>query len=431
MIATLEELTIHLLNRVRSVRQGLGFEDELPHHPDTPFTDVLDSMGLVEFLAIVAEDCQTTPEAIEQCVDRQFGTVAELAAALHTAGQAARTRSPTSPRTESHPESATPRTELWLTATSVRLPDLVQSAETINALLQRPAGWLERRAGIRSRRIWGMQDPLSAAVAAGRESLERAGVLTEEIGALLVTSEAPPVLAGLAAALHHRLDMRPTTVALELGGACTGFLSAVWLARSLLPQVGAVLVVAVEAPSHYLSVQPGPAGEAAALFGDAATACVLCGQPRGSGSVIVNDIMLGADGGAGRMIQVEHSEAGSVQLHLEGRALANRAVGTMAQSVRELLRREGLTLAVLQAVVAHGGNGRLPALLARQLDLPLDRVWSQTERAGNLGSASLPVAWAAHAPPPPGPIVWTAVGAGLTWATAITGKVDLTTAADA
>ena len=34
-------------------------------------------------------------------------------------------------------------------------------------------------------------------------------------GALLVTAEAPPLLVGLAAALHHRLDLRPDTVALE------------------------------------------------------------------------------------------------------------------------------------------------------------------------------------------------------------------------
>jgi 3-oxoacyl-[acyl-carrier-protein] synthase III len=73
-------------------------------------------------------------------------------------------------------------------------------------------------------------------------------------------------------------------------------------------------------------------------------------------------------------------------------------------------------------VVAHGGNGRMPALLARQLSLPPDRVWSETPRTGNLGSASVPVAWAAHAPRPRGRVAWTAVGAGLTWAAAILGR---------
>ncbi len=38
-----------------------------------------------------------------------------------------------------------------------------------------------------------------------------------------------------------------------------------------------------------------------------------------------------------------------------------------------------------------------------------------------LGSASLLVAWAARAPPQPAPVVRTAVGAGLTWSTVLTG----------
>lgn len=424
MTATPEDLTTHLVDRLCSVRRNLGMEDERPVHSGLRFAEVLDSMGLVEFLAVVAEDCGTTPEAIEQCVDRQFDTIVGLAVAMHQADigpQMTRiaNSSPSRPL-----EPSTSKKTMWLAATSVHLPKTVQSAETINLLLQRPAGWLERHAGIRCRRIWANDDPLLAAASASREALERGGVPIEEVGALLVTSEAPPLLTGLAATLHHQLGMRPTTVALEIGNACTGFLAAWWLARSLLPQVGTVLVLAMEAPSRYLSLQPGPAGEAAALFGDAAAACVLSSQPTGTESVVVNEISLGTDGGAGRFIQVRPSKTGVVEVHLEGCALANRATGTMAQTVRELLQRNEMTLEDVCAVVAHWGNGRLPAMLARLLGLPIERVWSATERTGNLGSASLPAAWAAHAPQPQRPVVWTAVGAGLTWAAAVTGKTQ-------
>ena len=59
------------------------------------------------------------------------------------------------------------------------------------------------------------------------------------------------------------------------------------------------------------------------------------------------------------------------------------------------------------------------ALLSRQLRLPPDRVWSATATTGNLGSASLPVAWQTHASHC-GPVAWVAVGAGLTWGVALT-----------
>jgi len=63
----------------------------------------------------------------------------------------------------------------------------------------------------------------------------------------------------------------------------------------------------------------------------------------------------------------------------------------------------------------------MPALLARQLNLPPERVWSETAATGNLGTASLPVAWVAHQPVEAHPVVWAAVGAGLTWGAALVG----------
>jgi 3-oxoacyl-[acyl-carrier-protein] synthase-3 len=210
-------------------------------------------------------------------------------------------------------------------------------------------------------------------------------------------------------------------MALEVGGACTGFLAALWLARSLLAQTGAVLVIALEAPSRYLDLAPGRAGEAAALFGDAAAACLVCDQSTGREAVPLRAVVLGTDGAAGPLLQVQRAPSGRIELAMDGERLAGRAVRAMAGSVRDLVQEHGREVRELDAVVAHGGNGRLPALLARQLGLSPERVWSETRRTGNLGSASLPVAWSAHEPPTTGPVAWVAVGAGLTYAAALTG----------
>jgi 3-oxoacyl-[acyl-carrier-protein] synthase-3 len=309
-----------------------------------------------------------------------------------------------------------------LAATAVRLPRSVQEAASINTALGRPAGWLEEHAGIRSRRVWHDEDPLAAAAGAGRDCLNRAGVLAEEVEALLVTAEAPPLLVGLAAALHHWLELRPQTAALEIGGACMGFLAALRVAQPLLPRAGAVLVIAVECPSHFLHLEPGPAGEAAALFGDGAAACVLCAQPPGPEATPVADVQLGYDGSAAALVRVERPAGATPAIHLDGIALAGRAVRALAEVIADCTRRHGLTPADLGAVVVHGGNGRLPALLARRLRLPPERVRSETAHGGNLGAASLPVAWAARPQSGQGPAVWAAVGAGLTWGATFLGR---------
>jgi 3-oxoacyl-[acyl-carrier-protein] synthase III len=424
--ARLEGLTRRLLDRVNLVCRDLGRPAPVTADPQTRFADLLDSMGLVEFLLIVARDYGTTPEAIEECVGREFGTVAELAADMVVAGLAGPAAAPRKSSVDPTPAAAGAVTSArhrpcWLGATAVRLPEAVQPASTINALLERPPGWLERHAGITGRRSWQGQDALAAAADAGQECLQRSGVVMEKVGALLATSEAPPLLAGLAAALHHRLGLRPTSPALEIGGACTGFLAALWLARRLLPSTGAILIVSVEAPTQHLPLRPGAAGEAAALFGDAAAACLVSDQPLGQDFVSVAEILFGVEGAAGPLIQIEHAPGQGVDLRLDGQPLARRAVRTMAQVVRDLARDKGVALGDLAAVVAHGGNGRMPALLARQLQLPPERVWSETARLGNLGSASLPVAWAAHEVIANAPVAWTAVGAGLTWGAALTG----------
>jgi 3-oxoacyl-[acyl-carrier-protein] synthase III len=129
--------------------------------------------------------------------------------------------------------------------------------------------------------------------------------------------------------------------------------------------------------------------------------------------------VLGTNGAAGSLLRVEYEASRGAALHMDGPPLAQRAVRAMADAVRQMSARHGLNVEQLAAVVAHGGNGRMPALLARRLALPVERVWSETARTGNLGSASLPVAWASHDGPIRSPVMWTAVGAGLQWGAAL------------
>src|SRR5262249_56284725 len=97
-------------------------------------------------------------------------------------------------------------------------------------------------------------------------------------------------------------------------------------------------------------------------------------------------------------------------------------VRTLADAVRDLAGRHGLAPDDLAAVVVHGGNGRLPALVAKALGVGGERVWSETARTGNLGSASIPVAWAAREAPA-GPVAFAAAGAGLQWGSALLAPV--------
>src|SRR5207302_8993925 len=119
--------------------------------------------------------------------------------------------------------------------------------------------------------------------------------------------------------------------------------------------------------------------------GDGTAACLLTATPIGATSHPIGQVLLGTDGSAGALLQGKVTKSGHVEVTMDGPALAGRAVRTMAHAVTEMTNRNGMKLADLAAVVAHGGNGRMPALLARTLGLAPETVWSLTATTGNPG----------------------------------------------
>src|SRR5437660_4665967 len=125
---TRNDLTEYLLTRLAAVQRNLGIEPASANAANARFADVIDSMGMVEFLAVVAEDCATTPEEIDKSVGRQFGTVAELAAALHTMGILPRGQSQAASFPVKTPAVKRGTATAWLSSTAVRLPDAIEPA---------------------------------------------------------------------------------------------------------------------------------------------------------------------------------------------------------------------------------------------------------------------------------------------------------------
>src|SRR5262245_54172506 len=72
----------HVLTRLREVQGRLGITPLAAENGNALLADLLDSMGLVELLAILANDRGIRPEDIENAAGQRFTTVAALAVAL-------------------------------------------------------------------------------------------------------------------------------------------------------------------------------------------------------------------------------------------------------------------------------------------------------------------------------------------------------------
>jgi 3-oxoacyl-[acyl-carrier-protein] synthase-3 len=106
-------------------------------------------------------------------------------------------------------------------------------------------------------------------------------------------------------------------------------------------------------------------------------------------------------------------------MKMEGREVFKSAVRSMSQACDVALKRAGMTTEDVDLLVPHQANIRIIEATAKYAGLPLDKVFINVDRYGNMSSASVPVALdEAQERGIIGPgsnILSVAFGAGLTW----------------
>jgi 3-oxoacyl-[acyl-carrier-protein] synthase-3 len=287
-----------------------------------------------------------------------------------------------------------------------------------NAAVAESAGvteqWIVHRTGVHERRHVAEGERLQdLAVRAGREALEEAGVDPADVDLVLVATMAADELAPNAAPLVA-LDLGAYGAgAMDIGAACTGFLSALSLATSQVEcgRCDNVLVIGADVLSR---ITDKTDRGTAALFADGAGAAVVGVADGGPG--LIGHIALHADGSGGPAIQASHTER---FIHMQGHDTFKAAVQRLSESTLEAVESAGLDLDDIGLFVYHQANARILAAVAERLELPRDRVIDCIDRYGNTSSATLPIAMAdarERGMLEPGMnVLLAAFGAGFTW----------------
>lgn len=305
---------------------------------------------------------------------------------------------------------------------------LVENA-VLEAELGLEPGWIERRTGIRRRRICGPEETTSSlAEAAARVALDRAEVEPGELGfVVLATSTPDELLPPTGPVLAERLGSRAGAV--DLAGACTGFVSALALGESYCCRHAApVLVVAANLLSR--RVDPADAG-ARAIFADGAGAVILVPDR----TPCLLSVALSSDGSQANLIRIPAggaTEPTTRQAIEEGRhylRMANgarvfgEAVGGMVRAGQLAAQRAGLETASVDHWIPHQANARILERAGARLNINPDRWVSVLAERGNSSAATIPTALSVAAAEgrldEGDTILLTAVGAGLLHAGAV------------
>jgi 3-oxoacyl-[acyl-carrier-protein] synthase-3 len=276
--------------------------------------------------------------------------------------------------------------------------------------------WIEKRTGIRSRRHAMPHERLSdLATAAGKAAVEDAGIDAAELDVVLVaTTSADEITPNAAPYVATTLGAAKAN-AMDIGAACTAFVTALSVGSSMIESGRAetVLVIGADALSRFTDFDDK---RTAALFGDGAGAIVL-GNQEGGG---VGPFVFGNDAELAEAIIARRDDP---VLRMDGHTTFNSATAALVSSTRDAVELAGLSLDDVDLFVYHQANARITKAVAERLELPMERVADYIGDIGNTSAASIPLALAfardedrLH---PGDTVLVAAVGAGFTWGGAV------------
>lgn len=297
---------------------------------------------------------------------------------------------------------------------AMAVPDNVVTNATVAEGAGVTEQWIVHRTGVHERRhvVEGerLQD---LATAAGRQALEEAGVAAEDLDLVLVATLAADELTPNAAPLVA-LDLGAYRAGtMDVGAACTGYLSALALAAAQVEsgRCEHVLVIGADVVSRFIDKSDRGT---AALFADGAGATVV--SPANGGPGLIGHIALHSDGTGAPAIIAGH---GDQIIRMQGHDTFKAAVQRLSESTLEAVENVGLHLDDIGLFVYHQANSRILAAVGERLGIDSDRVIDCIDRYGNTSSGTLPIALAdarERGMLEPGMnVVLAAFGAGFTW----------------
>jgi 3-oxoacyl-[acyl-carrier-protein] synthase-3 len=303
----------------------------------------------------------------------------------------------------------------------------------LEARLGLEPGWIERRTGIRERRYAAEGEALSdLAVKAGEMALSRAGFDRRRIALLILATSTPDHLLPPSAPLvAHRLGLDGAG-AIDMAGACGGYLYALTLADAYVKAHGKpVLVIA----GNILSRRTNPEERASViLFADAAGATLIAPSERKRAGVLGQHLT--SDGSAYDLIKIpaggSRKPFGEDVPRMEtlmrlagGRRVFSKATAMMAGSSRQAIEAAGLSASDVDHWIPHQANSRIIGAVQKKLGLADDKVLSSVALFANSSAATIPLTLSLAAETRPfeagDTLLMSAAGAGMTGGSVVWG----------
>ncbi|HEX5240819.1 MAG TPA: beta-ketoacyl-ACP synthase III [Candidatus Limnocylindrales bacterium] len=282
------------------------------------------------------------------------------------------------------------------------VPSQILTNADLEKMVETSDEWITSRTGIRERRVAAAHETTaSMGAVAGLRAIRTAGIDPDDIDLILLGTLTPDYWMPSTAALVKEAIGNTRAAAMDVAAACSGFVyglatAQAWIESGLAKHV---LVIGAELLTRFLDYSDR---STCILFGDGAGAVVLSAsdQPGGALGVELTTEPQGAymiwlpAGGSKSPPSAETIARGEHFIRMEGRETYRFATKTMATTALESVRKSGLTPDDVKLFIPHQANIRIIEAVAKGLDLPMDRMYTNVAKYGNTSAASIPIALA-------------------------------------
>ncbi len=287
-----------------------------------------------------------------------------------------------------------------ITGFAYYVPERVVSNAELAQTINTSDEWIVSHTGIRQRHIASEQQSASdLALAAARQVLAQSELDAHEIDLIVMATSTPDFTSFPATAciLQDKLGCRKA-VAFDITAACSGFIYALEIARSMIasnPHYNKAMVIGSEVFSRIVNWQDR---STCILFGDGAGAALLSRD--GRESTLILDIIMKSDGSGAEKLWVP--EGGSryalnrdnprKNIEMDGRAVYNFAVAANQEILHAILERNDIQIGDLRYIVPHQANLRIIQAIAKREKIPMEKFFTNIDRYANTSAASIPIA---------------------------------------
>ena len=261
--------------------------------------------------------------------------------------------------------------------------------------------WIVEKTGVQCRYLAAHGDSASGyAAAASRQALAMAGIDASEVDIIIAcTFSGDYIFPPLSAKLHHDLGAKGAQV-YDLQANCAGVVAGLTAASDRMRLDGGVrhaLVVGVELCSRYVDRADV---NTAIYLSDGAGAVVLGRCHTGAGiqtSAFFTDSsnyesvrMRG--GGSSHPLRGRQFDAAIDSMEMNGIATWKQAITHMPTVMRKACEKAGVSIRDVDCFIFHQANLRLIEYIVRKMGVGLEKTYTNVERIGNTGSASIAIA---------------------------------------